>query len=178
MRRFLLPAMVGCAALVVGVLIGSIHQRLLHKRQPGKVAQVVPTNLPAQPEEGAALPTADESYPEDKDLSPWDIEYFIDEHPNASLTSLFERLKVRGSGVYPIDSTSSWQCSNCKAQLFEYNLDDDVHGEVVVRITNRMVESYRYLIFKGRRASVSGPPRFGSDTLGTRRYQTDTKQRY
>lgn len=148
MRRFLLPAMVGCAALVVGIVVGSIHQHLSHKRQSANVTQAVPTNLPAQPAEGAALPPADNNYSEDKGLTPWDIEYFIDEHPNANLTPLFERLKVRESGVYPIDSSSYWQCSNCKAQLFEYNLDDDVHGEVVVRIANRMVESYRYLIFK------------------------------
>ena len=148
MRRFLLRVTVGCAALLVGVLIGSIHQRLLHTRQSANVAQAVPTNSPAQPEEGAALPPADVSYPEDKGITPWDIEYFIDQNPNANLTPLFERLNVRGYGVYPIDSSSYWQCTNCKAQSFEYNLDGDPDREIVVSIGNRMLESYRYLIFK------------------------------
>ena len=148
MRRFLLRVTVGCAALVVGVLIGSIHQRLLHNGQSANVAQAVPTSLPAPPTEGAALPIADESYPEDKGVTSWDIEYFIDQNPNANLTRLFERLNVRGYGVYPIGSTSYWQCTHCKAQSFEYNLDDDPDGEIVLSIGNRMLESYRYLIFK------------------------------
>lgn len=150
MRRFLLRAMVGCAALVVGVVVGSIHQHLLHKGRSVNVAQVVPANPPAQPTEGAEPPPADESYPENEGLTPWDIEYFIDEHPNANLTPLLERLKVRWPGLYPIDSSSVWQCNNCKAQTFEYNLDNDAHSEVVLRISDRMTESSRYLVFKER----------------------------
>lgn len=148
MRRFLLRATVGCAALVVGVVVGSVHQHLVHTRQSAAVAQAVPVTPPAQPAEEAEIPPADESYPQNEGLTPWDIEYFIDQHPNADLTPLFERLNVRGYGVYPIDSSSSWQCSNCKAQRFEYNLDDDSDGEIVLRIANGMIESYRYLIFK------------------------------
>lgn len=149
MRRFLLPAMIGCAALIVGVVVGSINQHLLHKRQSANIAQAVPTNLPAQPAEGATIPPSD-SYPEDKGLTPWEIEYFIDQHPNANLTPLFARLKSRWPGVYPSDSSSVWQCNHCKAQTFEYNLDNDAHSEVVLRITDRMIESSEYLVFKER----------------------------
>jgi hypothetical protein len=147
MRRFLLRAAVGCAALVVGVVIGSVHQHLLHKRQATAV-QTAPANLPAQPAEVVEAPPEDDSYPADEGLTPWDIEYFIDKHPHANLTPLFERLNVRGNGVDPIDSSFYWQCTNCKAQSFEYNLDGDADREVVVRIANGMMEAYRYLIFK------------------------------
>ena len=150
MRRFLLRATVGCAAFVAGVIVGSIHQHLVQSRALTNIAQGIPTEAALQSSHDTPSFSADENFPENKSLSPYEIEYFIGQHAQANLTRLFERLNVRGNGGYPIESSFYWQCGNCKAESFSYNLDDDAHGEVVLRIADGMAESYRYLIFKDR----------------------------
>jgi hypothetical protein len=145
MKRHLLPAAVGCAALMLGILVGSIHQRLVQKRLAAQVARSTPSAPPQPAEPTASVATKDEVYPEDDGLTPFDIEWFIDRHPGGDLTRLWERLKVKNeSGSF------GWGCVNCKAQSFYHNLDDDADDEVVLRIADRMTESFRYLIFKQR----------------------------
>lgn len=56
MRRFLLRAAVGGAALLIGVIVGTIHQRLLHKQSSANFARAVATHV-SQPAEGAMFPT-------------------------------------------------------------------------------------------------------------------------
>jgi hypothetical protein len=148
MRRFLSRAAVGCAALVVGVVIGSIHQHVLEKRLAVKVAPPSPVQT-APP---AALPAspAEDVYPENESLYPTAIEYYIVSHPHADLTRLAERLNIRWQNYYGEPPSSEWHCYNCRAQTFYYNLDDDPDEEVVLQIGSEMTESYEYLIFKSR----------------------------
>ena len=102
MRRFLSRAAVGCAALVVGVVIGSIHQHLLEKRlavsvaPPSPVQTAPPAAIPASP--------AEDVYPENESLYPTAIEYYIESHPHADLTRLAERLNIRWQNYYDKDA--------------------------------------------------------------------------
>ena len=140
MRRFVLHAAVGCAAFLVGVVAGSMHQTLVQKRVLANVAQSTPPPAVITPRI-----VTDQNYPDDEGLSPRDIEYFIDRHPQANLKRLWERLGMQNKSLDP-----DVNCSNCKAQSFYYNLDDDLHEEVLLRIDDPLRESYMYLIFKHR----------------------------
>ena len=99
------------------------------------------------------IPTS-ENFDKLRSLSPYDIEVFIDAHPNAKLAELWQRL-----GIQQLNVAANWQsetrpehflaeCSNCGAETFEYDLDDEPGSEVLVRIEDRPSESCRYLIFK------------------------------
>ena len=107
------------------------------------VPVVVPVPI-AQTETEQAEPD-DLPYPDNVGIDPFDIEYFIDAHPQANLDRLWQRLKIKRSDqVAGFDGA----CGYCKAQSFNYNLDDDLEQEVVLRIADDRAQSYRYLIFK------------------------------
>lgn len=140
MRRLLPRLAIACAAFLAGSLIGSIHQRLTTKPVP-KVEQVAPAPPPAPL---TPVIEADVEYPEDAGVRARDIEWFINKTPLANLTPLAKRLGLRDeqSGSF------NWYCNYCRAQTFRYNLDDDRHDEIVLRISGATSEHYRYLIFK------------------------------
>ena len=141
MRRLLPRLAIACAAFLIGTLAGSLHQHLVTKR-------TVNVDLPAPTAPPPAITPpleTEENYPENTGVSPRDIEYFIEQYPYANLTRLWERLGVRNE-----DGSFEWGCNNAEAQAFDYHLDDDLDEEVVLRIGDRMCESYRYLIFKAR----------------------------
>ncbi len=142
MQRFALRVVVGCAALVVGVFLGSMHQKFVGKRLSTSVTQSNLSEPPPQRAQVTPSVVVNENYPETSDLNPRTIEYFIDQHPQANLKRLWERLRIV-EGV-----SADWLCSNCKAHLFHYNLDEDTDKELLLRIADPMRESYRYLIFK------------------------------
>lgn len=142
MRRLLPRVTIACAAFVIGTFAGSVHQHLFTKR-PVDVDLPAPT---APPPPITPPLVKEEYYPEDAGIGPRDIEFFIEQHPHANLTRLWERLGVRGQKSNPFD----WGCNNCTAQVFDYNLDDDPDREIVLRIADPMSEAYRYLVFKFR----------------------------
>lgn len=149
MNRFVVRATVGCAALVLGVLAGSIHQHVVQKRLSANVAQFSPTEPPPQLTEVIPLVARGENYPEEAGLTPRDIELFIDEHPRANLKRLWERLRIHQND-FPLEG----DCGNCKAESGYYNFDDDIHGEVLLRIADGSREWYRYLVFKFARMAI------------------------
>ena len=137
-RSKLLQLTVACATFVAGGLVGSIYR-----------SAEVPVAAPAPAPAVASTPSISkvETYPDDLELEPFDIEFFIDNHPQADLSRLWQRLGIKTDD--PIAEFSFGNaCSSCEANSFQYQLDDDSAGEVVLQIKQQLGESYRYLIFK------------------------------
>ncbi len=81
-----------------------------------------------------------------KSLSPYDIETFINETPQANLSQLWQSL-----GVPTKAQRSNWDwchCDNCRAESSEFDLDGESGNEVLLRVAESFGEAYRYLVFK------------------------------
>lgn len=142
MRSSVLRITVAGAAFLTGVLIGSINRYVQHERcldQSGNTAQLAAPS-PQFP--------VNESYPEKLGIGPFEIASFIDDHPQADLTRLWERLHIDDVDFNPI-------CSRCKVNIFEYDLDSDSANEVVLQVKHQFGETYRYLVFRNPRADDS-----------------------
>ena len=107
---------------------------------------------PACPPPAVASPTIERTntvppeYPDNSDLSPSQIEYFIDNNPDANLAKLWKRLgRNARSETHASDFTF---CNPCKAESFEYDLDGEPGDETVLKISMKRSEAFRYLIFK------------------------------
>ena len=140
-RSKLLRLTVACATFVAGVLVGSFyHSAEVLASAPAATQVPAPQSTPAYSKE--------ETYPDNLGIEPFDIESFIDNHPQADLSRLWQRLGVTGEGDPIAEFSFGNACSSCDANSFHYNLDDDFGGETVLQIKQQLGESYRYLIFK------------------------------
>jgi hypothetical protein len=89
---------------------------------------------------------------EPESLSPYDIESFINNNPQAEIDNVWQRLNIPGK----FNSLPDWEknesflgiCNGCEAETFQYNLDDEPGDEVLLRIADNSQESSRYLLFK------------------------------
>lgn len=144
MRRSLSKITIACLTLTLGLVISAIYKSFIHRPRPAKteaqVSSVLPSPKPAvtQPPEDAAT----------VGLSPYDIENFIRSNPQADLSKLWQRL-----GIPSVEDDSYGQgilqsCSQCEAECFEYDLDEELGDEVLLRISDMYAESYSYLVFK------------------------------
>ena len=84
-----------------------------------------------------------------KSLSPYDIGSFINDHPRANLTRLWEALGLYSD--HSIEQETNGidffaNCESCQAEDFEYSLDGEPGNEVLLRI-GRVEAVARYLIF-------------------------------
>lgn len=108
----------------------------------GQVHAEIPSRSPATSQELDEL----------RSLSPYDIEFFVNAHPQANLAELWQRLGIqRPNLAWHTDVTLSRflaKCNACSAESFEYDLDDESGSEVLLRVEDRLAESCRYLIFK------------------------------
>jgi hypothetical protein len=128
------------------VLIGSIHQHLVTKRSQSETQRAGPSETPTPTPPPAQASPDQTSYPEDLELTPTQIEFFINDHPTADLTRLWERLGIHDDDD-PITTVRN-ECGGCRAQSFYYNLDSPPDEEVVLLIRSPSWQTDRYLIFK------------------------------
>jgi hypothetical protein len=128
--KLLYVIVAGCA-FVAGVLSGSVHR---YMQAPS-------------PKSTLEQPVKEQPYPEDSGIEPFEIASFIDSHPHADLTPLWERLHITGNFI--------GVCGWCKASRFEYDLDNDSENEVVLQIKHQVGEFYRYLVFDDSRRGYS-----------------------
>lgn len=142
MRSTFLRVIVACVAFVVGVFTGSIYR---YTQQPQCLAQPSSSAEVLAPSQTSSV---EQTYPKDLGIGPFNIAFFIDDHPDADLAWLWERLKITADDSY---FSSSSICGRCKANTFQYDLDNDSTNEVVLQIKNYFGESYRYLVFKPSR---------------------------
>ncbi len=146
-RSKLLRVTVACVAFVAGVSVGTVHRYLLRQR-----AAVAQAEVPAPSPTLTPVPEPTyHVYPETLGITPREIESFIDAHPNANLYRLWQRLGVTDDPEISVPINYSAACGGCEANIFEFNLDDDVDREVVLQIKQQFVQMYRYLIFNDSR---------------------------
>ena len=103
--------------------------------------------------EGDIRPTAPQLDPQPvveplmpRTLSPYDIEVFINENPQANLSRLWSELGIttqerRG------EASDLTECQGCRSELFNYDFDGQPGDEVLLRIQVDL-ESFRYLVFR------------------------------
>ena len=151
-RYKLLRVAVAGACFIAGVCVGYIQRYVQQQRLSAQANQAIelPTSSPAST---PVAPAQEEipDYPEDLEIGPYDIESFIDQHPNANLEPLWQRLKINDDDDPIADFSFSHPCGLCKANAFRFNLDDDSLDEVVLQVKKDFGESYRYLVFKRAR---------------------------
>lgn len=112
---------------------------------------------------------------EPKSLSPYDIESFIYNNPQADLNILWQKLGITGK----FNSLPDWEknesfletCTSCEAETFNYNLDDEPGDEVLLRIADNSQESCRYLLFKRIDSAGNSWKLFGFTDHDFGRYQ-------
>jgi hypothetical protein len=143
MRKLSLRILVALTTLIISVSSSWLLHRLRHPKP--LPAEPVPcsTSSPSPQTEAVPYEADNAEYPDESPLSPWEISWFIDEHPEAKLDRLWERLHVQG-GEYSNFS----ECGNCAARLEWYDLDNKPGDEAVLKISDDASESYRYLVFK------------------------------
>lgn len=136
----LLRVIVAAAAFAVGVLFGTVYR---HVQQQPLAAEAEVTPAPA--------PEIFQTYPETWGLTPREIASFINDNPQANLDRLWQRLGVTDDSDTMVQFSFSHACASCEANIFEYNLDDDVDREALLQIKQGFGEMYRYLIFNDAR---------------------------
>ena len=123
MRSKLLRLTFACVAFVAGVSVATIH-RYVHKQRSVEQAEVSAPPASQLPVSKDPCP----SYPETSGLTPREILNFIDDHPQAKLDGLWQRLKVTddAGNVVPVSLIDI--CASVQANIFYefetiYNFD-------------------------------------------------------
>jgi len=146
-----LKYLVRLGVFLVAALIGTTvneFRNCIHKKAewPGVDVQIEGTII-----SGTALSqsTDDELLP--SSLSPFDIESFINNHPEIDLTRLWQALGIDPKKFQEENIIGPYfpaSCENCKAESFEYDLDGQPGSEILLRIGRNFDPACRYLIFK------------------------------
>lgn len=83
-------------------------------------------------------------------LSPYHICNYIDGETQLDLTALWRLLPINASGSDRVDQAEHPfmpSCTDCQAETFEYDLDGQPGNEVLLKISDEVGRSTRYLIF-------------------------------
>lgn len=87
-----------------------------------------------------------------KSLSPYDIRLFITNEADLSLFKLWKALKIDPNEFDGMRSNNAdffpRKCSNCEAEIWEYDLDGEAGTESLLRISEPLGQYCRYLILK------------------------------
>lgn len=140
--------LVAIVAFVFSVAGTSLYFKLLISEQiPEKPVALLP-NESQIPEKYAES----ESFDELNSLSPYSIEQFINDNREFEIERLWQKLniseKFNGLPEWELRRPFFGLCRDCKAEISEYDLDDDRIDEVVLRVSDVSAENCRYLIFK------------------------------
>ena len=136
MRRLILRLTITLVTLTIGLMLSAVFKHL--RRQPSQE----PCPVPSPQTEILDTTEADDEYPETLGLQPYEIEWFIDDHPSAKLSRLWERLNVQ-------PSHEDFACySRCSAEIFYYDLDNEPGDEILLRVGDEFAPIWRYLVFK------------------------------
>lgn len=95
-----------------------------------------------------------------RSLSPYDIEIFINANPQANAEEIWRKLgiagKYNGESHYDLKEKFFTKCQGCEAEIYNYELDGEPGTEALLRISDRLQESCRYLVFKSTDKSSEG----------------------
>ena len=145
MRKITIRVAFACTTMLLGLILSQVFQLLQKQTHP---AEPPPCATPSpSPDSQIETPPdpRDDEYPESSDLTPSEIAWFIESHPQANLTRLWERLRVKPESNSVQDFSS---CGHCQAEMTGYDLDNAWGNESLVKISDGAKEAYRYLVFK------------------------------
>lgn len=77
--------------------------------------------------------------------SPYDIQLFIQTHPQARLKQFWQQLGIASQET---DGRYWDTCEDCNAEIYDFDLDDEPGKEVLLRISDTAAFACHYLIFK------------------------------
>jgi len=149
-RKYFIRFAVALLTFSIGAVVSEFSNRLHKLAQWSSSHEQIEAHSRAESSSVAQMPQT--LIP--KTLSPYDIESFINAHPQANLAELWQRIGIRG-----LNFAQGWQgdttlsqflasCTNCSAETFGYDLDSEPGSEVLLRIEDRLSETCRYLVFK------------------------------
>jgi hypothetical protein len=143
MRKITIHVAFACTTMLLGVILSQAFQLLQKQSHPADpLPYATPSPSPDSQIETPPDPRDDE-YPESNDLTPSEITWFIESHPQANLKRLWERLRVKPESDSVRDFSS---CGHCRAEMTDYDLDNEWGDESLVKISDH--EVFRYLVFK------------------------------
>lgn len=135
MRRFFLKLLVAALTFTVSTTVTSLRQRGQAEPKP-PVAAAVPVIYFSEPEDdGRTLPES---------LSPTDIEIFINKHPGADLTRIWQAVGINDNDAP--DAVA--ECASCKAETFFYDLDNEPGDEALLKVADPTRDAARFVVFK------------------------------
>jgi len=149
MRKLSLRILVALITLAISLSSSWLVHRLRQQKPRPVEPPPCPTATPTPAPQAVPIPSNedDDEYPDDKDLSPWEISWFIDAHPRAKLQKLWARLHIKEGDTMYSDFS---QCFDCSAKVDFYDLDGEPGDEALLKISDTGSESYRYLVFDYR----------------------------
>jgi hypothetical protein len=126
-------------------LLGSTSSAIHNRWQKVASSPAAPAILGGTLDD-AVKNSKDQDYPPSMpdSLSPGDIESFINLHPDIDLTKIWRSLGIENSD----DVLALTKCSNCKAESFHYDLDDEPGHEILLKVSEQRGERARFLAFK------------------------------
>ena len=143
MHKVISRLVVASFTLLLGVALSQVLEMTRRHQNPPQppspCATPTPTSEQQSPDSGP------DKYPDSDGITPSEIASFIDQHPNADLDRLWDRLGVKTEpGSLPEMSI----CSDCKAEMTDYDLDGEPGDESLLTISDRAGETTRVLVFK------------------------------
>jgi hypothetical protein len=132
---------VSSLTVVVGLSASGISKRLQRLVHRSHVSAQITHSNPLRAQHPVHPP---QSMP--RSLAPYDIEMFINDNPQSNLSPLWQSL-----GVPTRSQRANWywdKCGGCRAESFEFDLDNESGNEVLLRVAKRPGEAFRYLVFK------------------------------
>lgn len=156
MKKFFSKTVVAILTFLLGVIITSAFFIF---PKPVEIKSAEPNLIVSeQIIKTTSTPNIEESKPELKSLSPYDIESFINSNPQTEIAEIWEKLKIAGeyNGISHYDSGNSFfgGCSGCEAETYNFEFDGKPGTEVLLRVEDRLQEACRYLVFKHKNSET------------------------
>ena len=151
MKRFIFKSIILAITFCVGVVCATVVTKLraANAKRPSSHATARPVAMQAP------TPSISNTVdgPKLESLSPYAVKEFINgsydlnEYHTVDLKDLWQRL---GIGLRNSDGHSLILdiCNNCKAETYEYELDEEQGKEVLLRVAGEFGGACRYLVFK------------------------------
>jgi hypothetical protein len=134
---------------LLGIAATRIKNSISEVRTTPAVTTPTPEPLPFP----TNTPQVSEEDPGPRSLSPFDLKDFIDAHPQASLTKVWQQLKIKTVYIHesfqldPEKFRFMKDCNPCEAELSHYELDGEPGDEALLKVTDAM-RTCRFLVFK------------------------------
>lgn len=150
MKSFSSKLFVSLMTFLLGVLLATICL-VYQKPKEIKSSQAEVVKKETAPEPTKIIPTFSSSFNKEN-VSPYDIEDFINTNPQNNIAEVWEKLRINkanfGNSIKDSENDFFGYCGNCQAETFNLEFDGQPNSEVLLRIEDLGQEACRYLLFK------------------------------